>query len=416
MYRITLKVGNAERPFFDPRTDTYTIENPVMTREEARLASLRFTIYPDHPEFGNLVLKASKLKLYADDEYLMYFRPVNVKRTMQGALQYECEEFLGVVNDTMTRPQAFGTGQYVTDMLRQTLIASGAGGAATYVYSGNVSSSLNSVILEEKFAISEYTPIYDYWCSFFEKHATPKGYLVPRYVENDPYSATRLAYIDYLEEDALPMSDQTITFGKNLADLFIDSNFDEFFTVAVPLGVDKGTSPSDRSKGQQSKLPLVLEEQDHTETIDGIALRFVNDKIIDTEYYNIYGSVEKTVELKDAKNTTTLKQKAVDYIKENRGDVAQQVTLKAVDLRDTGVDVEHLKWMTRIPVTSEMHGISKTYVITKQTVQLDNPTKTEIELGSTKKGLTDIMSSVSDKNASKINGLDDRLYAIEPHS
>ena len=85
----------------------------------------------------------------------------------------------------------------------------------------------------------------------------------------------------------------------------------------------------------------------------------------------------------------------------------------AVDLRDAGVSTSHLRWMTRVPVYSTVHGLGREYLLNRHSVRLDNPTQTSITLGDTKKPLTDVVNGNTVTSRREYSSLDNRVFALE---
>ena len=407
MYTIVYHVNLFdERPFFDPRSQDCQLEKPTMSREEGKLATLTFTIYPGHPEYGNLMLKKSELWLYSDGVLLIKFRPVSVHRAFAGGLQYQCEELLGLTADILYRPNAYGANLKAVDILGHIADTFNAQFTpATPLQVGTISRILNQKTMDEKYAITAYKPVYDVLKEFVESFADGEGLLVPRY--DDDY-----IYLDYLLPEDLALSDQEIQFGENLVDLNMDSETDDFFTVLIPLGADVKTSSADRAKGQANKLPLTI-NRGGSSTIGDIPVIFGGDSILDVEYHALYGRIEKTVEFKDMKTEPDLYGKGVDYFIKHRGNITDAIEVRAADLRDAGVDVEHLRWMTRVHVSSPRQGIDQEYVLRRQVIQLDNPTSQEIIVGGSRSSLTDIVTANAGRANRQIGSLDNRVFGLE---
>ena len=407
MYTIVYHVSLFdERPFFDPRLPGYPLEQPTMSREEGKLATLTFTIYPGHPEYGNLTLKKSQLWLYADGALLVKFRPVSVHRAFAGGLEYQCEELLGLTADILYRPNAYGANLKAVDILGHIADTFNAQFTpATPLQVGTISRILNQKTMEEKYAITAYKPVYDVLTEFVESFADGEGLLVPRYDED-------YIYLDYLLPEDLPLSGQEFRFGENLVDLDMDSETDDFFTVLIPLGADVKTSAADRAKGQANKLPLTI-NRGGSSTIGDIPVVFGGDSILDVEYAALYGRIEKTVVFEDMKTEPDLYGKAVDYFIKHRGNITDAIEVRAADLRDAGVDVEHLRWMTRVRVSGPRQGIDQEYVLRRQVIQLDDPSSQEIVVGGSRGSLTDLTSASAGKASRQISALDNRVFGLE---
>ena len=198
------------------------------------------------------------------------------------------------------------------------------------------------------------------------------GYLVPRYGNGN-------IYIDYLGAEDLPLSSQVIEFAENMLQLVLENTAAETFTVLIPLGSEVEVTPAHPE--EPSSLPLTIESvnggKDYLESEEGI---------------NLYGRREVTHQWDDIESASDLLTAGQAYLAENAVKVKETITLTAADLHNINVNVEALRWMTRVRTVSTVHGIDEYYPLTRMQIQLANPTQTRIELGTTQESLTDRVS------------------------
>ena len=403
MYTMTIgnRLNANRRTFFDPRTDEYTLLNPAMDREDGKLATLSFTIFPGHPEYGNFSVRNCVINVYLDGVFLIPFRPIKSRHTFKGGIEYTCEELAGVMNDVFQRPIAIpvsmGSGVY----RRMSTITSQAKmlhDSEWDIQYGNISNSLMYLGGDENWTNGDYTPTWDLLMkSTVSEFET--GHIVPR------YELPNKIIIDYLDDDDLPEAEQSIEFGENLADLFIETGSDEFFNRLVPLGKDVKTTSEERRAGLPTKLPLtIMNASDNPGSID-----YIDDEASIAQY----GVITKTQRWEDIGNANELYHKGVDYLAEHQQHLTKGVTLTAIDLRDTGADIAAFRWMTKILVHSDLHGVNERFPLTKQHVPLGAPDGTKIQIGDTSQTLTDMSENATIRANRRYEGLDTRVFNIE---
>lgn len=103
MYTMTID----GRPLYDPTITGCALEMPSDTFEANKIGTMIFTIYPGHPEYYNIMLRLSIIRVYRDGIIYSVFRPVRAMRAFQGGIEYTCEELTALLNDFMHRPAAF---------------------------------------------------------------------------------------------------------------------------------------------------------------------------------------------------------------------------------------------------------------------------------------------------------------------
>lgn len=483
VYTMTLD----KRPFYDPRVDEYALERPTLTQEANKLATLTFTIYPNHPEYANINKRRSIINIYQDGELFIRLYALKSKLNMKGGIEYKCADLVSILNDIVKRPGGYmgtpaGYLRYMLDdfndryegaqpvapqryldidvplyrgiaghigdikrlqtnliMLGYNLPQYGIDGkygdetayavkkfrtrnglSGDYVFdqaaldvmtaimypdagngSGSSASSSNDIMEVgdvEGIKMSTATFINEdyvgYWDLLQEKLVgTYGGYLIPRYTEDK-------IIIDYLTDDHLPVSSQGIRFGENLTSLFIDTDTSDTFSVLIPLGADVKRQKSFDEQADYTPLTIasVNNGRDYLENADGLVL---------------YGRREATYRWEDVKEAAQLKTLGQEFLAAHAVRLAENVTLTAVDLRDTGADIAAMKCMERIPVESEAHGISDTYTLSKKVTPLGIPKSSKIQLGIIRESLTDRISDNAARTARAYAFLNGRVFNVE---
>lgn len=431
MYTVRIQARdypNTEQELlYDPRIKEYAIVSPTLTREANKLSTFTFTIYPDHPCYGKIILKRTMFYIYRNDEFICILRAIRCEQMMNGGLEYDCEEWLGIMDDYSAIPDGYGTLttldavmstiQYLYDEVKNPIGAYLYDIGITYGHPYPATSRFDSEVNEKKFAVSDYSGVFSVLSQYvLEKY---NGYLFVVY-DNTKWRDIGpnhnlhrgLIHYTYYAEDELPEGKQPIIFGKNLVNLFIETDSDDFFTRLIPLGKGKKTTNAQRNKGLPNSLPI---------TVEGATNRDDRDlyKVSQREYiafWNVvqqYGEIDKTIKWDDITTANKLYTKGLQYYIDNCGRFAKTVQLDAVDLADAGIDIENIEFMTRVYCESSLHGIRQRYLVYKQIIRLDNVQKNRITLGKLKPSLTDVSASSAKANASAINSVDDRVFYLE---
>ena len=367
MYTITHN-GN---PFYSPGVGGPHLADPVLSMDANRLASMTFTVYPDNPEFDNIDMHTSVFSVYLDDTLLIKLRPAQKKRTFNGGMEYTCEELAARLDDVLHRPDYFsGTvTQYLTRMITayNALVAS-----ANAITLGNVSFIPST---SDTFINDDYEGFWEgIQSNLVGYHG---GYVVPRYTDS-------AIYIDYVTDSDLTPCPQEIAFGKNMADMFIETDSADVFNVLIPLGAT--VEVSNPQPGQARRRPLNI-----TSVNDG------KDYLVNAAGVELYGRREMTHTWQSISNASTLKTTGQAYLDEHAAELKTSVTLSAADLHNLDVNVSAFRWMQRVTVKSVPHGVNTQYTITRVDIPLGEPRHLSLQLGDPQDVMTDrlVQNSVS---------------------
>lgn len=359
MYTIT----HGNRTLFDPTQAQYTLEAPILSLEANKLASLEFTIYPNNPEYDLIAEHTSVFNIYRDGTLMIRLRPVYKKRTFAGGTSWRCEDLAARLDDILHRPDYFeGTVEnYITRLVGQ---YNARVGSANAIHLGRILHKPNE---EDVFINDDYEGFWE----ALNSHIVDVygGYMIPRHTANG-------LYIDYLSDDDLPVGTQTIRFGENMADMFLETESDEMYSVLIPLGADKDVeNPQD---GQANQRPMDIS------SVNG-----GNDYINNAAAVQKYGIREKTQRWQAIDNATELKTKGTEYLTEHAAKLKDTITLTAIDLHNLDLNVAALQWMTRIPIESDIHDVHTQYTATKLDLHLGTPEPIQLQMGEPKEVFTD---------------------------
>ena len=102
-----------------------------------------------------------------------------------------------------------------------------------------------------------------------------------------------------------------------------------------------------------------------------------------------YGVVEKIVTVDGDTTEASLQETADKELKNYKQVVEPSLMIEAFDYKDTGRDLDRLRFLKKTHVVSEPHGIDGWYVCTKTTLTLDAPDSKRYEYGLPPRKLTD---------------------------
>lgn len=348
MYRVLID----NELLCDSRIDELAIINPVVTNKVNSAGAFTFTISPHHPRAGLIKRRSGIISVYVDNDTAPVFQGICTSETSDFLNQktYVCEGELTYFNDSIQRPVEY------TNLTPRQLLES-----LINVHNSQVEAS-------KRFDLGITTAGSGYVSGYTNNNTTMEavktslvdvfgGFIRVRYADNKKY-------IDYLA-DSPHTSDQVIRLTENLIDYSSNIDDTEIATSIIPLGKE-------------------LE----TQTIEGISdrvnIKSVNnniDYLYDENAVDNYGWVTKVVVWNNIDDPATLKAKGEAYLSEIQFENVV-ISAQAVDL---GLieNVDRFKVLDKIRVVSTTHGMNKYFILSEQTLNLNEPEKDTIVLGVT---------------------------------
>lgn len=197
------------------------------------------------------------------------------------------------------------------------------------------------------------------------------GYLVTRH-ETIPYPLfpglnKRARYLDYVQ-DATERNVQGIAFGTNLLDLTSYVKAEDIVTRVIAIG--------------KKKSGWFLWETTNTLTATAN----------DTTAQQLYGLITRYLVLDGTANTQQSLQDAADTELGKHLRLADGITVKAVDLKDAGVDVDRIAFGKLTHIISAPHGIDVWINCNKLVEPLDKPAKKEFTFGKKFSSISDLQA------------------------
>ena len=409
----------------DIRTEKYRITNGILTEELSKVKELTFQIYPDHPYFDKLEILIPNIKIIKDDDVLFKGRIIKINQLIDNSMQVVIESSLAFLFDSIIRPFEF---QGSPEALFQYFINNHNNQVGEFIktidtailndkiyFKYNATNSLYEQVINPNVSeISDYYEVNgdkvifigkmtganldnnDYinrsstdYINTFESLETKildtiGGYLFERY-END------FTFIDWVDDfkngENQIIAGQTIEFGKNLMDLFVDNDASTTYSVVIPLGAE-------------------IENEDGTK--ERLTIKEVNsgkDYLISETALANYGWIVAPISdttWDDVTLASNLKTKGEDYLSEIAVMLKSTLELNSFDLSILDKNVNSFKLGEYVIVKSTFHNISKTYLLSKKVTSINDAASMTVTLGEIKNTLTGIQLNDNKDNITRV--------------
>lgn len=192
------------------------------------------------------------------------------------------------------------------------------------------------------------------------------GYLVVRHGTDADGHPRR--YLDYLQE-ITEKNPQTIAFGTNMLDLTDYTKAEDICTRVIAFG-----------------------------TTTNIGWLFAKEESLiastanDTKAQQLYGIITKVIKVDGTGNShQSLLDAAEKELKQNLR-YLNGMTIKAVDLKDAGIDIERIAIGKQTHIFSAAHGVDTWLLCSKIVEPLDAPDKKEFTIGTEFSSLSDLQA------------------------
>ena len=180
-------------------------------------------------------------------------------------------------------------------------------------------------------------------------------------------------YLDYLQK-ITDKNSQTIAFGVNMLDLSSYTKAEDIRTRVIAFGT-----------ATEKTWPFV--------DIQSIISQTAND----VKAQKIYGIITKVIQVEgNYNNNQSLLDAAEEELAKNLR-YLNGMTVKAVDLKDAGIDIDRLAIGKQTHIFSAAHGVDTWLLCSKLVEPLDAPDKKEFTFGTEFSSLSDLQSLTARK-------------------
>lgn len=377
MYRVYCN----DSPLYDLRDEDLVLISPIVKIGENTAGSFEFSILPKHPHYEEVNELTSVITAYDGDEEIFCGRVVEITKDLYNRKKVICEGELAYFNDSIQRPAKY-----------QGLTVRGYLETLVNIHNQQVKNQgidktfkVGAVTVQDN---NDYVYKYTNWESTLEVIKTDLLNTYGGYLRIRKENGVR--YIDYLA-DYPNTNTQVIEFGSNLLDFTHDMVASDIVTAVIPLGAR-------------------LEDVTEVEGLDAyLTIKDVNggvDYVYSQEAVKSYGWIFKTVKWDDVHVADNLLRKGKEYLSDIQ--FAQiTLTVSAVDLHMLHVDMERIKVLDEIRVTSSPNGLDRFFPVSEMTIYLDKPSNNKLTLGTSYS-----KTSLSTKTESNMTSIKDKIDSL----
>lgn len=377
MYRVYCN----DSPLYDLRDEDLVLISPIVKVGENTAGSFEFSILPKHPHYEEVNELTSVITAYDGDEEIFCGRVVEITKDLYNRKKVICEGELAYFNDSIQRPAKY-----------QGLTVRGYLETLVNIHNQQVKNQgidktfkVGAVTVQDN---NDYVYKYTNWESTLEVIKTDLLNTYGGYLRIRKENGVR--YIDYLA-DYPNTNTQVIEFGSNLLDFTHDMVASDIVTAVIPLGAR-------------------LEDVTEVEGLDAyLTIKDVNggvDYVYSQEAVKSYGWIFKTVKWDDVHVADNLLRKGKEYLSDIQ--FAQiTLTVSAVDLHMLHVDMERIKVLDEIRVTSSPNGLDRFFPVSEMTIYLDKPSNNKLTLGTSYS-----KTSLSTKTESNMTSIKDKIDSL----
>lgn len=377
MYRVYCN----DSPLYDLRDEDLVLISPIVKIGENTAGSFEFSILPKHPHYEEVNELTSVITAYDGDEEIFCGRVVEITKDLYNRKKVICEGELAYFNDSIQRPAKY-----------QGLTVRGYLETLVNIHNQQVKNQgidktfkVGAVTVQDN---NDYVYKYTNWESTLEVIKTDLLNTYGGYLRIRKENGVR--YIDYLA-DYPNTNTQVIEFGSNLLDFTHDMIASDIVTAVIPLGAR-------------------LEDVTEVEGLDAyLTIKDVNggvDYVYSQEAVKSYGWIFKTVKWDDVHVADNLLRKGKEYLSDIQ--FAQiTLTVSAVDLHMLHADMERIKVLDEIRVTSSPNGLDRFFPVSEMTIYLDKPSNNKLTLGTSYS-----KTSLSTKTESNMTSIKDKIDSL----
>lgn len=381
MYRVYCN----NSPLYNLRDEDLVLISPIVKIGENTAGSFEFSILPKHPHYEEVNELTSVITAYDGDEEIFCGRVVEITKDLYNRKKVICEGELAYFNDSIQRPARY-----------QGLTVRGYLETLVNIHNQQVKNQgidktfkVGAVTVQDN---NDYVYKYTNWESTLEVIKTDLLKTYGGYLRIRKENGVR--YLDYLA-DYPNTNTQVIEFGSNLLDFTHDMVASDIVTAVIPLGAR-------------------LEDVTEVEGLDAyLTIKDVNggvDYVYSQEAVKSYGWIFKIVKWDDVHVADNLLKKGKEYLSDIQ--FAQiTLTVSAIDLHMLHVDMERIKVLDRIRVTSTPNGLDRFFPVSEMTIYLDKPSNNKLTLGTSYS-----KNSLSTKTESNITSIKDKIEELPKKS
>ena len=361
--------------------------DPVLELEDNKCGSFKFGLAPGQPGYDLPQKLVTTVEVWCDGEALFYGRVFDESMALDRMKTVTCEGELAYLIDSIQRPASY---EHVTlTQVLQSVLAEHNSQVEPFKQF-----ELGNVTVPTPDGMITIRTDWEDTLKFIQETllGLTGGHLVIRHADGK-------RYLDYLESYNR-RNTQGIEFGRNLIDYSQTASAENIATCVIPLGA-KLEKAEDAPEDEPDRYLTI-------ESVNG-----GKDYVYNEEAVATYGWVSTAVKFDDETDPERLKEKGEEYLSSTQDD-SLSLTLTAFDLGHLNADIQKIRVGDEIRVYSKPHGMDRYFPVTKQTVNLNNPEKDQIELGTTvSQNLTDRIAEGNKEIIHRIESLPSQSSTVK---
>lgn len=388
---------------YDPFTDD-TVTDVKLTAKSNNPDYLDFTISYTHSLYNVIAEKAGFVYLYWDKELLFLGEIESIETELEGDKSVSCNGALAWLSDTVVRRYSTIAGE--EDL---TAPSSPAGLFQWYITQHNehvrdshkqfsVGVNQGSALDTNDYIYRSSTSIPETWAEIEDKLIDSLGGYV--FVDYDPLTISWYA-------DVHDKNTQIVDFGVNITDFSKTIDTSSQYTAVRP----QGATPEKEDGATEDPKPITIESLPDGGTSDA-GITKSGDVIYSVDGVTRYGYREYAYSNTDCETQEGLLTSAIKALN-NLLSPTLSVTVKAVDLALYMDGYTHLKVGQAVRVRSKFHNIDEYLMVNSITLDMQDPSNTEYELGADYDSLTGQQSSYLKSLNSGINKSLDSVASLD---
>ncbi len=384
MYEIKNIINEKSYTLHNQRAGKLKVIEPRLSLSLNKTGALTFKITPLHPYYDTLKKLNSVIEVYEDKELIYEGRILTDEKDFYNVKSIGCEGSLSYLIDSIQRP--FSISGNIKSFLSKMIETHNSQVEARKQFE----LGLVNIADENNELVRTSTSLDKTW-NILKKFLLDihGGYLWVQYS-----NGKKILNYTY---DLGGYNEQPIRFGDNLLDLTQYQDATNIITCLIPYGADYEYQDAlGETQEATTDITSVNNGKDYIEA----------DPDIIAEHGYIWG----TYKWEDISDPARLLQVSKQYLNEASG-IPDSLTVKALDLAYTGVDIRRFKLGRYTKCISKPHDINKDLLLSKLDIYLDDPSKGSISLGSTTENFTGATVNKQVTISKDLQNASDELFA-----
>jgi hypothetical protein len=369
---------------YDQSLESYDLSRAVITQEVNKSGSFEFAVGIDRFPYDQLGKLSTCLKVCKQGRIVFRGRILHDVVNYWNTATLTCEGELGFLRDYVVKPFTY-TGKR-SGLFRKLLQDFNTGMTDEFKQFNIGQVTVPDDVIE--LTVTGYGTTLD---TLLEVTISSEvgGYL---HITHGDTGTDELPTLNWLA-DFTHEATQIIEFGENLKDYAKTATAEDVATAIMPLGAETGSNGERLTLAGSGVVSIYDAAPDMTSVI----------------LASMYGYIVKPVIFEDVVTTQQLYLKGVEYLRNHwPGDIVS-IELNAIDLSLLDRSVESFRVGDYVRVVSAPHGLDKTMLCHRQTMDLLKPENDTVTLGHTSPSFTATSSGL----VSSIQTLDKRTSSVK---